>query len=114
MKDDSPNGHGTCGASKAAGILYGSAKASELVVVKMRGITTTEISQVFDLVLRDIQAHNLQNKAVVSCSFGSKEPVDLANLSNAWKSAKRQMQVLIQNNVVVVVSGGNIKAKAPG
>ena len=46
--DDSPTGHSTATASKAAGAKYGSAKAAKLVVIKMADFVTDEVGSVFN------------------------------------------------------------------
>lgn len=47
-EDGSPSGHGTGTAAKAVGVKYGSAKASNLIVIKMGGYDTAEATEVFD------------------------------------------------------------------
>jgi hypothetical protein len=65
---DDPRGHGSCVASKAAGLNFGTAKKATLVVVKINprhwGSTTATIQGLAAAAL-DIMQHALEGKAVV-------------------------------------------------
>ena len=103
-KDTSPGGHSTCTASKAAGQRWGAAKKSKLVVVKMTDLDESETETVFDVVWKDIKKKQRQKKSVVTISWGTKQ----ANSNNRyWRSAKSDIQNLLNNDVIVVCAAGN-------
>ena len=87
--DSNPGQHGTCMFSKAFGLDYGVSKRASVTVVVLpnaiRGFSETEVTippfryrtvvDAFNLIIQDVQAKNLQYRAVVSMSFGI-EPLD--------------------------------------
>ena len=100
-------GHSSCAASKAAGTYFGAAKKSTLVAVKMRGLYRTETASIFDTVWQDIQSKSRQKKSVVTISWSSGNPTDNDHLSPSHAKMKREIQNLLNNDVIVVSSAGN-------
>jgi hypothetical protein len=124
--DSDPNQHGTCMFSKAFGLDYGVSKRASVTVVvlpsSIRGFSETSVTippfryrtvvDAFNLIIQDVQAKNLQYRAVVSMAFGiiplgpsaGRMPVLGDPLFPMYLAA----QALINAGVVLVTASGNL------
>jgi hypothetical protein len=70
---DDPSGHGSCVAPKATDVQFGTAKKSDLVVVKAEGggkqDGTTSLLRGIALAAIDVRDNNLMGKAVLNFSY---------------------------------------------
>ena len=109
------NGHSTCTASKAAGMLYGASKVATLVIVKMADRSEASMDKVFGTIYDDITLKRRQGKSVVSVSWGSDRPLSYQfphippyeRLPAHWQLMIDYIQKLYQISVLVVVAAGN-------
>lgn len=126
-KDDSdPGQHGTCMFSKAFGLENGVLKRASVTVVVLpsaiRGFSETGVTippfryrtvvDAFNLIIQDVQAKNLQYRAVVSMSFGI-EPLDpsanrIPVLGDPLFPMYLAAQALKNAGIVLVTASGNL------
>jgi hypothetical protein len=108
--DQTPNGHSTCSASKAAGRLYGVAKNSKLIMAKLGGsiaIRPRSIGTVFGMIASDVLQNGRQKKCIVSLSWSSEPPAS-GIIPQHWIAATAHMRVLMDDlDCVIVKSAGN-------
>jgi hypothetical protein len=122
--DADPGQHGTCMFSKAFGLDYGVSKPASVTVavlpMSIRGQLETgvtiapfryrTVTDALNLILQDVQAKNLQYRAVVSMAFGI-TPLSGANripiLGDPLFPMYLAAQALINAGVVLVTAPGN-------
>ena len=110
-KDDHPQGHGTCVASKAVGRFYGVSKSSYLVPVKLK-YSSDSLLEAFILILDDVRLKN-RYPAVLICSLATqkayKNPEEPSLLPEPWNSSLGIMLHLNDRHYFVrlVVAAGN-------
>ena len=82
-------GHGACVLSKISGPTYGVAKNVDIVIVKLQAknkkgrykLPASNLAKALIEVKHDIEKKNLQNRAVINMSFGSKFPSSLISFA---------------------------------
>ena len=99
-------GHHTCTASKATGILVGSAKKSTLIVVKIPDLSEASFVEVWEVIVRDIVAKNRRYHSVVNFSYSDRGKLDAAKLA-FWRKTYQDITDLIRMGVPITVSAGN-------
>ena len=110
--DDSPAGHGSCAASKAAGWKTGVSKNSQLVVIKS-SLTLADVNFAFAAALDDIIEKDRQGQAVVVYPRTSIQTFAAGSvLPRNWKSINELIQDLFAQDVVVVTGAGNNAARS--
>ena len=112
-------GHGTCTASKAAGMLYGASKFATLVVVKMADRSEASMAGVFGTIYDYITEKSRQGKSVVSVSWGSGSPLSykfpnvppVERLPAHWQQMHDYIKELYEISVLVVAAAGDSARK---
>ena len=127
--DADPGQHGTCMFSKAFGLDYGVSKRASVTVavlpMSIRGLSETSVTispfryrtvtDALNLILQDVQAKNLQYRAVVSMAFGI-TPLSGAGripvLGDPLFPIYLAAQALVNPGVVLVTASGNFVDKS--
>ena len=110
--DDSASSHGSCVASKAAGVINGVSKRSHLVMLKIDD-SPINVIWAFNTALTDIMNKNRQGKAVIAYPNTARSPSPPGFPGRPWAAAYSFMNDLFKNDVVIVVPSGNF-AKETG
>lgn len=104
--DDDPHSHGSCVASKAAGVVNGVSKKSHLVILKIDN-TAPNVIWGFNTALDDIVARKRQGRAVIAYPNVAIGPTPPGLPPYPWNYAHSYLQDLFRNDVPVVVPSGN-------
>lgn len=108
--DDDPLDHGSCVASKAAGLIHGVSKSSSIIVIKTSH-TLLDTEFAFAKVYEDIVRKNRQTSSVILFARGSiKGGYDsdfYARLPPVWNNIRSILVALKRQRVKVVTSSGN-------
>lgn len=116
-KETDETGHGSCVISKISGHRFGVAKNVNIVAAKYAIdpatglIWDSSVLELLFLIFNDVISRNMQGKAVINLSFGATEKMLSARLI---KSMRALIVLLLQNDVVVVVSSGNARVSYLG
>lgn len=102
--------HGSCVASKAAGIKEGVSKNSRLVIMKA-STSLADTHWAFSQALKDIQDKGRQGKAVIVYPMNSNLTYSPTSVMTDWGVGWERIRLLIQDlfeqGVITVVSAGN-------
>ena len=110
MSQTDEAGHGTCVASKVAGLNWGVAKRARVVVVKMnyeQGFKNSDVLRSLELIIKDVnqRARNEgHGKSVVNLSLG-----DPTNDKRLIAAEQKLLQILLDLDVIIVMAAGNSK-----
>lgn len=104
--DDDPISHGSCIASKAAGVINGVSKRSHIVLLKIND-SAINVIWAFNNALEHIVNNSRQGRAVVAYPNTARSPSPAGFPRRPWSHAHGFMRDLIRNDVVVVVPSGN-------
>lgn len=110
--DDDDDSHGSCVASKAAGVINGVSKRSHLVMLKIDDRASNVIWS-FNTAYDDIVAKGRQGRAVIAYPNTSRNPSPPRFPPSPWSFAYAAMRDLFAIDVPVVVPSGNF-ALEPG
>lgn len=108
--DDDDDSHGSCVASKAAGVINGVSKRSHLVMLKIDNRALNVIWS-FNTALNDIMAKKRQGKAVIAYPNTSTAQSPPGFPPYPWSYAYSYMRDLFANDVAIVVPSGNFALK---
>ncbi len=108
--DDSASSHGSCVASKAAGVINGVSKRSHLVMVKINE-KASNVVWAFNTVNDDIVRKGRRGRAVIAYPNTAKDANQGGFPGYPWSNAYAFMKDLFQNDVIVVVPSGNFGAE---
>lgn len=107
-----PEDHGSCVASKVAGVQTGVAKYATVVMVPDGlsepdvTITWYSFTKNLEIVIQDVKDHRLQGKAVLNLSF------TLGNMdSTILEKGAKLLQDLLALNVVIITGSGNDRVR---
>ena len=106
-KETDPNGHGSCVFSKVNSASFGTAKKSNMMIVKISDqVTTFEVLDGLNSILTHVKQNSLQKKAVINLSLGLPE-----SSFNAVTAVllKQVLAALDAQGVVIVCAAGNYK-----
>ena len=104
--DDSPIGHGTCIASKAAGGNLGAASNADMIVLKAKPSPADNI-WAFEQAHDDILNRGLQGKAVVLFTRGATFSGAGVEAEDPWPTLNAKFPLLFADDIVIVTSSGN-------
>lgn len=105
--DDDPIYHGSCVASKAAGLLHGVSKNSRLVIVKASHLLADN-EWAFAVAYDDILQKGRLHKSVVLYARSSQvQYVHPSDLPPYWAGVKDLLSDMIKDDIFIVTSAGN-------
>ena len=105
--DDDPNGHGSCIASKAVGLVHGVSKSSKIVMIKA-SLTDLDTELAFATVYDDIVGKDRQYSSVVLYARSTMESYSFQTpLPPFWAKIREILVLLKTQRVKVVTSSGN-------
>ncbi|KAJ0158154.1 Subtilisin-like protease 9, partial [Colletotrichum tanaceti] len=111
--------HGTCMASRAASPTYGTAKAANIVMVKLPNKPmVSDYFAALQIVSDDVNRKDIKGKAVISMSINhlrlhlddklSSPDLDISDrISTVEKAYKRRVVDIMAEDIVIVASSGN-------
>ncbi|RDW94302.1 hypothetical protein BP5796_00065 [Coleophoma crateriformis] len=107
--ESDPGRHGSCVASKVAGPKFGVAKNANIVIVKLPSVLTmSSVIAALAEVGNDVSQRNLEGKAVINISIGSRVlQTDAASRDNIINAYKLFLASIIAQDIVVVAASGN-------
>ena len=112
QSDDDLDWHGSCAASKAAGVTYGVAKQVRMIVLKS-SVSHADVGWAFNYVVSDMYRHP-GRRAVVMYASASETPASQIRNVQPWKNMFMRMTNIFQFGGVVVVPSGNEARRSPG
>lgn len=99
-------GHSTCTASKAGGMIYGASKSATLVVVKLPDLNEGTIPEALPTILQDIRTKGRQGRSVISISWGFLITAAIP-IPEPWDQFEQDLLALYSEQVITVCSAGN-------
>ena len=103
--------HSTCVASKAMGVIFGTAKKATLVPVKLGLPFFAALMAAFRIIAEDVENNNRQRKAVVMFSMGGRPLPRSYNVEDRGSAEvmtiRQAIERLVSLGVPIVTSSGN-------
>lgn len=109
--DDYPGGHGTCGASKVAGVNFGVAKKASLIIVRLKMNASSMLSG-YVKVLNDLRQRKKAGERISGYNIVTTSVNAVIGSGSEWKTTVTTMMSLISAiinlyGVVFVCAAGN-------